>query len=425
MIHILVLALHTAAFAQPATDFINRKADQWQADLKELASLAETEHLNYKHSITEEAWKAHVHIIDKKIPNMTDLEIIGAFMAILAKIGDGHTLLYPPFQGEFAFKMLPVEFYIFQDGVYIRGAEQDFRPFVGSRVIKVGTMEIEEVLRACIPFISHDNEMQLKWIVPIALTFGDIYKLIGASKNSNAIDIELETIDGTIVQKTLYTGPPTRDPMSRFVPEHWVDMREGNNLLTKDPENYYWYEYLEKTRTVYFQLNQIRDKEEHSLRAFCEELFSFIKSHDVEALIIDIRLNNGGNNSLNQALVNHLVMNEKINKPGKLFTIIGRRTFSAAMNLASDLENNTATLFVGEPTGSRPNFYGEDNPFTLTNSKLNMSISNRYWQGGTNADDNRPWIAPNLPAELSAEQYRNNEDPALDAILDFLVKENK
>ena len=424
-IPLLILALHTMVFAQPAPNFTNGKTVHWQADLKELVRLVETEHLNYKHSITEEVWKQNVLTLHDQIPNRTDLQIIGGFMSILAKIGDGHTLLYPPFQGEYAFKMLPIELYIFSDGVYIRGAEPQYSSVVGSKVLKIGSLKIEEVLSACTPFLSRDNEMQLKWILPIALAFGDIYELIGASKDRNAIDFELETTDGAIIETTFPTGPPTRDPMSRFVPAHWVDMKgDHTNLYMKDPDNYFWFEYLKNTGTVYFQLNQISDKEEQTLSSFSEELFSFINANEVQALIIDIRLNNGGNNFLNQAVIRNLVESKKINQPGKLFTIIGRRTFSAAMNLASDLENKTATIFVGEPTGSKPNFYGEDNHFTLPHSKLSGSISNRFWQGGKTANDNRQWIAPDLPASVSAKQYINNEDPALDVILAYL-KEHK
>jgi len=75
---------------------------------------------------------------------------------------------------------------------------------------------------------------------------------------------------------------------------------------------------------------------------------------------------------------------------------------------------------VGEPTGSSPNFYGEDNVFQLPNSGLTGSISSRYWQGGTTSDDPRKWIEPDLPAVLTATDYRNNVDPCLEAIFKYL-----
>jgi hypothetical protein len=58
--------------------------------------------------------------------------------------------------------------------------------------------------------------------------------------------------------------------------------------------------------------------------------------------------------SLNRPLIHRLIRCDTINQWGKLFVVIGRRTFSAAMNLAVDLERHTRALFVGEPTGGAP-----------------------------------------------------------------------
>ncbi|WP_425237249.1 TPR end-of-group domain-containing protein [Ulvibacterium sp.] len=407
----------TRQLFQPATNQIQA----WRQDLEYLVEQVEKEHKNFTHSISSKEWQNAVQKIHNGIPQMTDLEIIGAFMELLAKIGDGHTLLYPPFQGTYAFKALPLEFYFFEDELYVRAAEPEYRSLVGAKVEKVGSMSIKAIMDACKNYLGHDNDMQLKWIMPVALGFGDIYELIGASKNRDSIAFTLQFLDGHRKTVSVKSGSLTRDPMARFAPSHWVDLQNSKiPLWKKDPENQYWYEYLTDRKIVYFQFNQVQNKPEQSLADFVKELVQFINKNEVKALVLDIRLNNGGNSFLNRSLIHEIIRNKKINTHGKLFTIIGRRTFSAAMNLTSDLEKNTATLFVGEPTGSSPNFYGEDNEFTLPNSGLTGSISSRYWQGGYTSDDTRTWIAPHLAASLSLENYRNNEDPALEAIFTYL-----
>ena len=60
----------------------------------------------------------------------------------------------------------------------------------------------------------------------------------------------------------------------------------------------------------------------------------------------------------------------RVNQPGKLFTIIGRQTFSAAMNCVNRMKLNTDTLFVGEPTGSSPNMYGDNAPVVLPQQQI-------------------------------------------------------
>jgi hypothetical protein len=89
------------------------------------------------------------------------------------------------------------------------------------------------------------------------------------------------------------------------------------------------------------------------------------------------------------------------------------------MNAAADIEANTEALFVGEPTGSRPNFVGETTMITLPCNKVRLSCSSLYWQR-SHAFDHRTWIAPDLLAEMSSEDYRTNRDPVMEAILAFI-----
>ncbi|HEY1619494.1 MAG TPA: hypothetical protein VGG25_17870, partial [Streptosporangiaceae bacterium] len=101
---------------------------------------------------------------------------------------------------------------------------------------------------------------------------------------------------------------------------------------------------------------------------------------------------------------------------GGLYVIIGRGTFSAAQNTATMLEERTAAIFVGEPTGSRPNFVGETIPFELPHTKVIVNVADLYWQTSW-PTDHRTWIAPQLYVPVTFEAFRANRDPALDAIV--------
>jgi hypothetical protein len=115
-------------------------------------------------------------------------------------------------------------------------------------------------------------------------------------------------------------------------------------------------------------------------------------------------------------LIHALIRADKINSVGKLFVIIGRQTFSAAMDLSIQFERHTKAIFVGEPTGSSLNAIGEMNPITLPSSKMSGSIAS---MGGGNSVDTRTWIAPQLYTPPSFEAYRAKRDPALEAILAY------
>ncbi len=416
LLTLLFLGCSALADAQSPRDLA------WREDLEYLRKFAEESHFNLYHTLARDQWTSEVRRIHKEIPDLSDLQVIGELMKLIVQIQDGHSVLYPPFEGPYAFHALPLEFYFFGEDLYIRSAEPRYGQLAGRKVVAVNDLPIQEVLKRVNPYINRDNDYTVKWILPIALQFAELYVV---SKVANQADsIRFKVADGT--ELSVESGALMRNPMGRFAPEHWVDMRkEGSSLWSRDPENYYWYEYLRDQGALYFQFNQIRDKEEQSIADFVKEVMDFIHANAVEVLIIDLRHNNGGNSFLNKSLVHALICNDRINQQGKLFAITGRRTFSAAMNLASDLEKHTYALFVGEPTGSSPNFYGEDNTFRLPNSGLQGSISSHYWLGGETSSDGREWIEPDIRAEMSAEQYRNNADPCLAAIFEYLENPDK
>jgi hypothetical protein len=91
--------------------------------------------------------------------------------------------------------------------------------------------------------------------------------------------------------------------------------------------------------------------------------------------VIDLTSNQGGDGRLNSPLVQTVMRSNKVNQTGKLFVIIGRVTFSAAMDLSIQLERDTKAIFVGEPAGARVHSIGETNPITLPYSKMAGSIA--------------------------------------------------
>ncbi len=94
------------------------------------------------------------------------------------------------------------------------------------------------------------------------------------------------------------------------------------------------------------------------------------------------------------------------------------------MCAVTQIERNTSAIFVGEPTGSRPNFVGESIPVILPYSKMRATISDLYWQNSV-AMDYRNWIAPELYAPPTFALFRAKRDPAMEAIADYIPTNHK
>jgi tetratricopeptide (TPR) repeat protein len=190
----------------------------------------------------------------------------------------------------------------------------------------------------------------------------------------------------------------------------------------KNREDHYWFELQEPSKTLYVQFNMMRDKPGESIAEFSRRLNEFANVHAFDRFVIDLRDNDGGDNTLIESFVRIISENAKINRRNKLFTLIGRKTFSAAVNLTSELENRTATLLVGEPTMAGPNHFGDNRLFTLPNSGLWVFLSSQSHQH-SDASDTRAAHFPDIQAALTYAQYAANRDPAIEAILNYVPVE--
>ena len=177
----------------------------------------------------------------------------------------------------------------------------------------------------------------------------------------------------------------------------------------------FWYEYDEPSQLLYVNYANVADEHDETVEAFFNRVFAFAETHPVRKFVIDIRNNSGGNNYLNRPIINGLMQRPSINRAGTLFAIIGRETFSAAQNLANNLELHTHAVFVGEPTGGSPNHFGDSLPLILPNSKIPIGLSSVWWQD-MDPRDQRLWIGPDIAAQLSSTDERDGLDPALVAI---------
>jgi C-terminal processing protease CtpA/Prc len=99
-----------------------------------------------------------------------------------------------------------------------------------------------------------------------------------------------------------------------------------------------------------------------------------------------------------------------------VLTLIGPLTFSAGVDAAANLKLRANATLVGEPTGGKPNTYGDVRSFTLPNAGLTIYYSSRHFYRFEALGD-APSLEPDLRVPLSAEHYFAGRDPVLEAAL--------
>ncbi len=355
-------------------------------------------------------------------PSRTDARLAIELTAILRGIGDGHSGVMFGNSADWALT-LPVQFQAFEEGIFLTAvADPNLRGMLGGRLIAMDGRPIETIVAALSEGISRDNEGPwLRVQAANRLRYTALLAASGLVAHRDGATLAVVMPDGRRIDAGL--GSDTTHPNiwnDKPNPAGWVNLgqtRPGPNpLYLRDPGRNYWFDYLPDSRTVYFAFNTIRDDKAETLAAFSDRLAAAIAARPVDRLVIDLRWNNGGNTYLLTPLLAAILRSDKINRRGRLYVLIGGRTFSAAQNFASLLDRFTEAVFVGEPTGSSPNFTGEEHPFTLPYSKLVVNVSNLQWQSSF-PQDQRSWIAPELYIPPSFAAYLAKRDPALEAIL--------
>ena len=90
------------------------------------------------------------------------------------------------------------------------------------------------------------------------------------------------------------------------------------------------------------------------------QLIAHLQDTAPARLILDLRDNGGGDYTLaRRNLIYPIWQLPTISRPGGLYVLIGRNTYSAAMVTATDFRRETEAILVGEPTGARPVGYQE------------------------------------------------------------------
>jgi tetratricopeptide (TPR) repeat protein len=397
----------------------------WREDLAYMAREMARRHRNLYHTVSREHFDSAVAALHRRIPQLQRHQVIVELARIVALIGDGHTNIAPTRDSAIGFRTLPIKLYFFKDGLFVRAADREHADLAGAKVVRIGQTTPAEAYRRARDLIGQDNEMDARFFAPFLLAMPEVLHALRLSTDRDTAEFVIERAGRRSTVRLGPQGPvslmPPDTDVSWWPDSGWVDMRSPGKpsplWLRRNPYDEYWLEYLPDSHLVYLQFNKVADKEDESLEEFSRRLLALLDTADVRRVALDVRLNRGGNGSLNRPLVLSLIKARKLDRPGSLFVLIGRSTFSAAQFLVNELEHYTSAVFVGEPSGGKANSYGDSRKITLPHSGITVRVSTLWWQ--VDERDTRQWKGPDIAAELTSTDYRNNVDPALQAVLAY------
>ncbi|SEB81786.1 Anaphase-promoting complex, cyclosome, subunit 3 [Tenacibaculum sp. MAR_2009_124] len=388
--------------------------DEWSQDLLYLEKRINELHYRLKNPISKE-----ISEIKKDIPLLSDEQIVAKIMKVVGSLGNGHNLIIPTSTKKNTLKRLPVQFYQFNDGVFIVDADEGFQQWVGCKVDAIGNTPISEALEKTNVVNARDNDMQTLWLGSYYLRLPDVLEDLGIVKDAKQVTVTLVNPKGKSQKVTM---EPVSWNFTDF-PKLPKLKNEQQPLFLSNKENPYWYKLLPEVNSIYIQFNIVTQKKTQSLEEFNLEVQNQMTQNGIENLILDLRHNHGGNGSILPPMLRTMINFEVMNRKGKLFVVIGRETFSAAQNLLTEITKYTNPIIVGEPSGSKPNHIGEAGWFKLPYSGLMGIISTQFHQT-SKAEDYRKWIAPHIPVDLSSIDYFKGNDRIMNIIMEVIRADN-
>lgn len=399
---LLVAVPHTCA-DEPHKEEHGRDA-RWLAAIEFLEDELPARHIDPFFRLPESEFHERLNAIKSDVHRLEDYEIVVALMELVASIGDSHTRLNADQTG--ILHRLPVKMEWFIDGLFITATTSEHVDILGKRVTGIEGQTIESVNESIKTVVSAENDAQLKSDGPRAMITPEILAALGISGSIDSVIINVEGAGDVVMNPgEMWEAPKAGllDSLSCRLP-----------LYLQRPDSVYWYRYIEDRNAVYIRYRSCRQIDGRPFADLIDEVFRVIDSSHVEKFIFDVRSNGGGSSSIARPLVGEVKRREAINRKGGVFVLIDRGTYSSALLNAIDFRKDTEAVLIGEPTGGKPNHYGEVRFFTLPNTMIVITYSTKYFSTyGSDA----PSLNPDIEAGLTFEDFMTCRDPALEAAL--------
>lgn len=377
--------------------FRRASADAWRSDLAWLDTRLDGLPARLRaraYEVTRPALAKFIAESDRLAEDVRHVKLA----AVLATLDDGHSLYFPFFPAS-SLGLVPLQVRFFAEGLFVTAAGGEHRALAGGRVERIAGMPPEEAYRRIAPYVAADNDESRCDRAPLYMLSPRFWRALGVG-SGESLDLVVSQGGGppvklASVNRLKYLWWWARPMVSNRAP--WrVEARPDRSALV-----------VRFTRVA-----QVRGE---TLAEFGVRLVNDARHRAVKRVVIDVRENAGGDNTLLPAFVEALRASE-FNRQDGLYVLIGPATFSAATNFVSLMEAKTKATLVGSPTGSGPNHHGDSDHVVLPRTRAVVFLSTRWHQFGA-PDDTRRSHRPHVHVPDSASDYFSGRDGVLEAAL--------
>ena len=389
----------TATFAAMSAEAPVRTdltTEEWRADLAALAREIPTRHANAFHTIDPLTWTEAAAAADERLPTLSATTAPVALRELAARIGDGHTAVRLP-----EARRLPIGMFWFGDELRIVETDAAHAELLGARVLRIGDRSAHDARRTAQRLMARENRWADLAATPYLLRREDVLTYFGMVEPGAGARLRVRLADGA-----------RRDVTLAFADDFEATAHVGGAppIWRQRPDEGLWWQEL--AGGVFY----INFRTYDQLRTRSAQLFAELDRLQPARIVVDMRDNGGGDFTVfRESILAAIRERPWLNRRDRLYVLIGREMFSAAMSNAADLHLQTNATLVGEPIGERPNSYQEVRFFALPNSGLRVGVSVEYYEALPGAG-NPDAIEPDVSRPPTWWLFSRGQDDALEWI---------
>lgn len=370
-----------------------------------------------------------------RVPELSEPQIVAELARVAALADNAHTRAYL-LRNRGWWRRYPIRIWRFSDGWRVVAVRPGDEALLGGRIIRIGGRPVAEAAARVRPlFAGVDNWAD--YMAAYSLTSPDALLGTGVIAGSGDTDFEVE-LAGRRVSRRIAAGPQERREVPEeawwfLTPAHaaargWVLALKPERAAAylSDPNAFYSLRRCEGD-VLYLQFNRAENQAPGTVAQFAAQVLAEVERVPPAKMIVDLRFNTGGDLFRARPLFKALAESPIGQTRGRLYEIVGPTSFSAAINHAASLKQDSKAILVGTEPGDRLDFWAEGGNVTLPNSKINLHYADRAHLYSTHApqvlekllyarlrlDD----LKPELPARLSFQDYLQGRDPAAEQVV--------
>ena len=386
---------------------------QWQTDIDVLAENLLAKHPDFYTKHTPDEFEDAIESLEEQLATLDDSQIVMELNRLVAMGGDSHTNIE---FSEYAKPMhrLPIQCIVLADGVFISAATAPNKELVGAQIIKFGDTEALDAFDKISVLFGYENNSRLINAGSSYLPLLPALAAVGLAEafNADTYDLTIKDNDGERIVTIDCTIPESRPQWVSFA----QNFKDGMPLMYRKSNGDYQTDFLADSKTFYLAYNKCKDAKDFPMELLIKFVMEKSEELDAQRIVIDLRFNDGGDETVLWPMIDALKASERFSTPGRIMTLISRYTFSSAMSNAHQLRDRAGAVLIGEPTGGKPNHFGELNSFILPNSKLTVSHSTKWFQ---KVEGDLDAVYPDLLVEVGSADFFAGNDPVLDAALSY------